>query len=86
MSGTYLLRVVWPIHDDDMFNTEAITAAFFDWPRFVDRYQVEPTETPRMRVIDLDDRQRMKLRANRAVVCEATVISRTHTTTERTAA
>ncbi|MET0415804.1 MAG: hypothetical protein ABW022_07265 [Actinoplanes sp.] len=70
------LRVVWPIHDDGMYDAAAITAAWFEWPAFTERYQVTIVDTPRMRVVELDERQRNTYRAARAVVCEAPVVRR----------
>jgi hypothetical protein len=83
MSGL-ALRVVWPIHDDAMYEAEAFVAAWFEWPDRVEEHQVTVTGTPRMRVVLLSPEQQVHLRASRAVVCEAPVIRRT--TPERTAA
>lgn len=71
------LRVIWPILDDSMYDTEAITAAWFEWPAFVDRYQVDAVDVPRMRVVELTAHQETDLGATRAVVCEAPVVRRT---------
>jgi hypothetical protein len=81
LTHTHVLRVVWPILDDAMFDDEAVAAAWFDWPKFLHDYRVEPTDSPRMRVVDLTDmaltaRQRTAFRkATRAVVCEAPVMA-----------
>jgi hypothetical protein len=81
------LRVVWPIIDDAMYDAEAIADASFEWPVFAEQHQVTVLDTPRIRVVHLDDQQRQGLNARRAVVCEAPVIKRTATTPhERTAA
>lgn len=83
----YTLRVVWPITDDAMFDDEAIASAWFEWPKYLHEYQVEATDNPRMRVVDLadvqlTDRQRAALgKATRAVVCEAPTVRRLSTIT-----
>lgn len=80
--ATHLLRVVWPILNDTLFDDEAFVEAWLDWPRFLRDYRVEPVDSPRIRVVDLDDvplsvRERAAFRkATRAVVCEAPVVRR----------
>ncbi len=76
MTGTHLLRVVWPILDDRMFDDEAIYAAWCDWPAHPEQHQVTVVDTPRMQVVQLDPVRRHQLKAARAVVCEAAVIQR----------
>lgn len=76
MSSDLTLRVVWPILDDRMYDAEAVTAAWFEWPAFVDRYEVDAVDTPRMRIVDLTAQQETDLGATRAVVCEAPVVRR----------
>jgi hypothetical protein len=77
------LRVVWPIVNDAMFDHEALTEAWFDWPHHLREWRVEPVESPRIRVVDLADirldaRQQEAFRsATRAVVCDAPVVKRT---------
>ncbi len=74
------LRVVWPINDEAMYDDEAMTEAWFDWPKHPEHHQVTVVDNPRMQVVCLDAEQRQKLRASRAVVCEAAVIRRASTT------
>lgn len=73
------LRVVWPIHDDAMRDAEAIAAASLEWADFAEDRQVTVTGPPRIRVVQLDAHQRLGLRADRAVVCDAPVIRRQET-------
>lgn len=74
---SWILRVVWPVHDDAMYDAEAITAAWFEVPGFAEEHQVTLTDRPRMKVVVLGAGQQQELRATRAVVCEAPVIRRT---------
>jgi hypothetical protein len=74
--STHILRVVWPIFDAGMYDTEAVAAAWNDWPHHPEKHQVTVTGTPRIRVVRLDPRQAEQMRAVRAVVCEAPVIQR----------
>ncbi|WP_045740905.1 hypothetical protein [Actinoplanes rectilineatus] len=75
--STHILRVVWPIHDDAMYDDEAIADAWIDWPHHPEKQQVTVVDTPRMHVVRLDPRQQEAFGASRAVMCEAHVIERT---------
>ena len=75
--STHTLKVVWPILQEAMYDDEAMADAWFDWPRFPEMHQVTVVDTPRMFVVRLDGFQRLALKADRAVVCEAAVITRT---------
>lgn len=79
MTG-WTLRVVWPIHDPAMYETEAVAAATFEWPWFAEKHQVTVTGSPTIRVVPLGVQQQVELRADRAVVCEAPVIRRQEAT------
>lgn len=86
MTG-WTLRVVWPIENDAMYDTEAITAAWFQIPDLAEEHQVTLTGQPRMHVVALSAERQQELGTTRAVVCEAPVIRRTTTTpVERKAA
>ena len=83
MTGTHVLRVVWPIHDDAMFDAEAIAYASLDWPALAEKHQVTALEVPRYRVVQLDEQQQRGFNAKRAVVCGAPVIKRTPITSSK---
>lgn len=84
--STHILRVVWPIEDEAMYDREAIADAWLDWPRHPERQQVTVVDTPRMTVVRLDEQQQAALRATRAVICEAHVIQRITTPITKEAA
>jgi hypothetical protein len=74
--STHTLRVVWPILDEAMYDDEAMAEAWFDWPKHPEQHQVTVLDNPRMDVIRLEGWQRLALKADRAVVCEAPVVQR----------
>jgi hypothetical protein len=75
----WILRVEWPIHDPAMYDTEAITEAWFQLPGMAEEHQVTFADQPKMRVVALPVERQLELGATRAVVCEAPVFRRTTT-------
>lgn len=70
------LQVVWPVLDESMFDREAMREAARQWPGFVERHRVRLVGAPQMRVVELDDWQRLAFGAARAVICAAPVEKR----------
>ncbi|MFI5934750.1 hypothetical protein [Actinoplanes sp. NPDC051494] len=75
-SPTHTLRVVWPIHDDGMFDREAVEQASREWPTYAEAQQVTIVGPACIRVVQLDAHQQEGLQAARAVICEAPVARR----------
>lgn len=73
------LRIVWPVVDPAMYDTEATTAAFFELPDFLERFGVDLADRPVMRVRDCTPEQVERIGAVRAVVCEVAVTRRSNT-------
>lgn len=79
------LRVVWPILDPLLSDAEAMAAAWWRLPAYAEAYQITLADQPHMRVERCTAEQKRKLRAARAVVCEAPAIPRTRYQTRRAA-
>lgn len=78
------LQVVWPIHDDAMYDTEAIALAWEQWPAFAEAEQVTVVGTPKIRIAPIAAPHQEEMQATRAVVCSAPVIKRSVTAGRRT--
>lgn len=79
----WTLRVMWPVLDAAMYETEAIYEAWAELPQFAEDRQVTFADSPKMRVVQLTPEQQVKFGASRAVVCEAPVIRRTNSIKEK---
>lgn len=84
--SSHTLRVEWPIHDEAMYDDEAIAQAWFDWPHHPELHQVTVVGQPRMWIEPIEPGRQRQARAARAVVCEAAVVARIPTTISRKAA
>jgi hypothetical protein len=89
MSATgWTLRVVWPIENPELFNSEAVRLAAADLPEVAAYVRAVVVGEPAFRVVDCDRTQSWPTTPT-AVICEVDAlpaVARIGHTTERTAA